>query len=83
MKAAYWLSDRCHVDLRHDASGRLFAEIRTKDGTSISLDSACGEFCSALTDFALRARVSAETAEIQQALLSRAFTQLLPRADGG
>ncbi|WP_242442980.1 His-Xaa-Ser system protein HxsD [Magnetospirillum sp. 15-1] len=84
LKAAYWLTDRCHVHVGRSQEGGLVAEIRTKDGREgLELTAACGEFCNALVDFALRARIAEETRGTQEALLQRAFVQLLPRAAGG
>lgn len=80
LKAAYWLTERCHVYV-HRQGELLVAEVRTKDGASGEpLTAACGEFCNALIDFAVRARVATETAGIQEALLRRAFLELVPRA---
>ncbi|WP_127079663.1 His-Xaa-Ser system protein HxsD [Rhodomicrobium lacus] len=84
LKAAYWLTDRCHVHLRRNAEGHLLADIRLKDGgAGLELTAACGDYCNALVDFALRERVAADTQAIQEALLQRAFLQALPRATGG
>lgn len=83
LKAAYWLSDRCHIHFRPRIDGQLVAEVRVKDGAGLDLTAACGEFCNALADAALRTRIAAETAGIQEALLQRAFVQLLPEQRGG
>ncbi len=84
LKAAYWLGEHCHVHIGRGQEGGLVAEIRTKDGCEgPELTAACGEFCNALIDFALRARIAEETKGTQEALLQRAFVQLLPRAAGG
>ena len=80
LKAAYWLTDRCYVHVTKSETGKLLAEIRLKDGSDISLVSLCGEFCNSLVDFAVRARVARETGPVQEALLQRAFVELLPKA---
>lgn len=76
-KAAYWFTDRCYIDIHRSEMGGLVAVIRGKDG-GCDLMAVAGEFCNALVDFALRARVAAETADIQEALLRRAFLELIP-----
>lgn len=81
LKAAYWLTDQCYVHVRRGEAGELFAEVRAKDGLGgASLERACGEFCNSLIDFAVRARVAAETSAVQEALLQRAFKELVPEA---
>ena len=83
LKAAYWLTDRCYVHVNRSSDGRLLAEIRAKDGEDASnLADISGEFCNALIDFAIRARVSEETKDIQEALLQRAFVELVPKVAG-
>ena len=80
LSAAYWLTDRCNVHVAHVIDGRLTAEVRLKDGAGGQpLADACWEFSNALIDAALRKRVSAQTADIQEALLRRAFSESLPR----
>lgn len=83
LKAVYWLTDRCHLHIWRPQDGSLAVELWPKDGARLSLQQACGEFCNALADAALRIRISAETAPIQEALLQRAFLQLMPRQNGG
>lgn len=79
LKAAYWLTDRGHIHIAHHPDGHLAADIRLKDGRAGEpLTQLCGEFCNALIDFALRERIATETADIQSALLQRAFIELLP-----
>lgn len=79
LRAAYWLSDSCHVHINKTNAGAITAEIRTKDGRDgPELTAACGEFCNGLIDFALRARVASETQDIHRALVQRAFSELLP-----
>jgi len=81
LRAAYWLGDRGHVYLSKD-DNRLIAEIRCKDGQSGEpLTFLCGEFCNGLVDFSLRARIAAESEDIQSALLQRAFIELIPKQD--
>ena len=81
LRAAYWLADRGYVYLSRDDS-RLFAEIRCKDGQGGEpLTSLCGEFCNGLVDFSLRARIAAESEDIQSALLQRAFVELIPKPE--
>ena len=80
LRAAYWLTDRGHIHLTRNAQNQLVAELRLKDGgDGAALTALCGEFCNGLIDFALRARIAAETQDIQEALLQRAFVELVPR----
>lgn len=80
LAAAYWLTDRCNIHVGSVIDGRVTAEIRLKDGTAgQALADVCGEFSNALIDAALRKRVSLQTADIQEALLRRAFAESLPR----
>lgn len=84
IKAAYWLADRCYVHIRRAARGGFVAEIRTKDGKSgDALTAACGEFCNSLIDFALRTSVADQTRNIHEAMLQRAFTELIPLSKDG
>ncbi len=79
LNAAYLLTDKCHVHVGRDGRG-VTAEIRLKDGSGgEALTKMCGEFCNALIDAALRARVNDATADIREALLRRAFGELVPR----
>jgi His-Xaa-Ser system protein HxsD len=81
LRAAYWLTDRYYVHVNKTGAGTIIAEIRTKDGRNgPELTAACGTFCNSLIDFALRARVTSETQDIQRALVQRAFIELLPKA---
>lgn len=83
LKAAYWLTDKYYVHVRRAEAEKLIAEVRAKDGADgTALIEACGEFCNSLIDFAVRAKIVAETKEIQQALLQRAFVELVPKAGG-
>jgi len=80
LNAAYLLTDRCHVHVGRGDGGALTAEIRLKDGSGgEALSQICGEFCNALIDAALRAMVTETTADIREALLKRAFSEMAPR----
>lgn len=81
LRAAYWLTEVCHVHLDKNVCGTIIVNIRTKDGqVGPDLTAACEEFCNSLIDFALRARIASETQDIQRALIQRAFIELLPKA---
>jgi len=83
LKAAYWLTDRCYVHVDRLPGGQIRAEIRPKDDeNSPDLPDVSGEFCNALIDFAVRAQVSEETKDIQEALVQRAFVELVPKTAG-
>lgn len=80
LRAAYWLTEVCHVHIDKKACGTITVNIRTKDGrVGPDLTAACEEFRNSLIDFALRARIASETQDIQRALIQRAFIELLPK----
>lgn len=80
LKAAYWMTDRMYVHLSRSPEGRLVVELRAKnDADAGTIQRYCGEFCNSLIDFAIRVRVSADTEDIQEALLKRAFLGLVPK----
>ncbi len=80
LKAAYWITDRCHVRLVTTPEGKLFAEICTKDGRSDATPIEIRkDFENALVDFTLRERIASETREIHEALIKRAFVESMPK----
>nr|WP_294516295.1 His-Xaa-Ser system protein HxsD [uncultured Rhodopila sp.] len=81
LQAAYWMTDRCHVHFAAEPDGVLVAEIvpKSRDGSETLAD-LCRDFENALIDCALRIRIAAETRDLQQALLRRAFSEALPKA---
>ena len=84
LRAAYWLTDRGYIHLSKREDGYLLAEIRLKDGgAGEHLTELCAEFCNGLIDFEVRSRVAAETQAVQEALLQRAFVELLPKGPSG
>ncbi len=84
LRAAYWLSERGYIHFSRRDEETLVAEIKLKDGCDrLALTALCGDFCNGLIDFALRARISAETQDIQAALLQRAFVELVPKPASG
>jgi His-Xaa-Ser system protein HxsD len=81
IQAAYWMTDRCHVHFAAEPDGVLVAAIvpRSRDGSAAPAELR-GDFENALIDCALRIRIAAETRDLQQALLRRAFSEALPKA---
>jgi His-Xaa-Ser system protein HxsD len=77
LKTAYWHTDRFFLYLHRDdcAPQRVLVEMRGKDGAPGRdvLVAACGEFANALLDQTVRQRVLAETRDVRDALLRKAF----------
>lgn len=79
LKAAYEVSGVCSVDLSRPAPGEIQARLELRPGQPVgALEEASDAFRQALLDFTVRARVLAETKDIQEALLRRAFTEMVP-----
>jgi len=78
-KAAYWFTDRYYVFLDRAPEGRIVVELRAKEADHGDLRVACAEFCNALVDFRVRDIVTKETMPIREALVTRAFTEGVPK----
>lgn len=79
LKAAYEVSGACSVDLSRPAPGEIQARLELRPGQPLeALEEAYDGFRQALLDFTVRARVLTETKDIQEALLRRAFTEMIP-----
>lgn len=78
-KAAYWITGICDVHLSRPCPGEILAGLRLKTGGTVAeFEQSCLDFRQALLDFAVRARVAAETKDIHEALLRRAFIEMAP-----
>jgi His-Xaa-Ser system protein HxsD len=79
LKAAYEISGICSVDLSRPAPGEIQARLELRPGQPMgALEEAYHAFRQNLLDFTVRARVLRETKDIQEALLRRAFTEMVP-----
>ena len=73
-KTAYWYTDRFYLFLDRDAEAALRVEIRPKAlEPKPDLVRSCREFCNALIDQEVRQHVLAETGEVRDVLLRKAF----------
>ena len=75
LKTAYWFTDQYFLFFPENSSPSIFnVEVRPKDGGGKdSLLTACGEFSNRLLDQELRQRVIAETGEVRNTLVRKAF----------
>src|SRR5471030_1729315 len=67
LKTAYWFTDQYYLYLSNNRATELLdVEFRLKQGDDIAkLKVACGEFCNAMLDQAVRQRVLDETAPVR------------------
>lgn len=74
-KVAYWYTERFYIFLaRGDDPQQIRVELRPKQFMKTDLlAAACRKFCNALIDYRVRQEVLAETSEIRDALLRKAF----------
>jgi len=75
-KAAYWYTDSYYLFLSRETKEDKYIriEIRSKNKSeSCQLANACREFCNQLIDYRVRRTVIAETSDIRDALLRKAF----------
>ncbi|MDQ2084106.1 His-Xaa-Ser system protein HxsD [Xanthobacteraceae bacterium Astr-EGSB] len=80
LRAAYSVANQSHVHLARSQDGMLIAELRRKDGRNGSaFAEACGEFCNALIDFAVREHIATATHQLHDALLRQAFLEAVPK----
>jgi len=82
LNAAYLLGDRFYAQLARHSSGRLVVAFRPSDG-QVSVASLRRDFDAALIDASLRVRVATSTADIRQALLTRAFADMAQKHGKG
>ena len=75
MKTAYWFTDTHYIFIaRGDTPDSLRIELRTKAQTEPGdLELLAREFCNRLLDQQVREMVAAETGEIRDALIKKAF----------
>ncbi len=75
LKTAYWFTDRYFLFFsKNENSSFLNVEIRPKnDDVKNFFLTACGEFSNRLLDQELRQRVIAETSEVRNVLVKKAF----------
>lgn len=75
LKTAYWFTDSHYLFLSRLPGGTvLTVELRQKQGTSlVELQAACGEFANRLLDAEVRQRVLAETSNVRDTLIRKAF----------
>lgn len=75
LKTAYWFTDKYFLFFSENGNSSILnVEIRPKNDESKSrLLEACGEFSNRLLDYELRQRVIAETCEIRNTLVKKAF----------
>jgi His-Xaa-Ser system protein HxsD len=75
LKTAYWFTDSHYLFLSRLPRGTvLTVELRQKQGTSLAdLQAAGGEFANRLLDAEVRQRVLAETSNVRDTLIRKAF----------
>lgn len=80
-KSSYWFTDRFYVFLDVPQPGRVMVEFRPKETIADDgLQAAVAEFCNMLLDFRVREVVLLETAQIREALVTRAFMEGIPHS---
>jgi His-Xaa-Ser system protein HxsD len=74
-KAAYWHTDRLYLFFsRGHVPDQIHVEIRPKqDIAQEALEAVARDFCNAIIDYQVRQEVIAETGEIRDTLLRKAF----------
>jgi His-Xaa-Ser system protein HxsD len=82
LRACYWGTNSAYIHIPESPDDRLVVRIKLKHSSPtlenpkpISIREFVGEFCNALLDFELRRQVEAETAELRQLILAKAFSE--------
>jgi His-Xaa-Ser system protein HxsD len=82
LKACYWSSGVAFVHVPEASDGRLAIRIELKkrlptlsNTKPILLQDFVKEFCNSLLDFELRRQVEAETSQVRQLILAKAFSE--------
>lgn len=75
LKTCYWFSRdfTCEVVAHDDTAAEVL--IKPKPGCRIPLDGARDRFVEMAMDFALRERITAQTSEVRDLLLAKAFSE--------
>ena len=73
LKTCYWFSRHYTFELKH-GDGRTTVRLLPKDAT-LPTSAVHGEFLAMATDFSLRERIEARTANIREILLAKAFAE--------
>lgn len=74
LRACYVFADRCYCWIQSEGAGRLLVAFKDRKG-KLDADALRGEFANALVDFALRAVIEANTAEVRKAIVIAALTE--------
>lgn len=74
LRACYAFADRCYCWIQSEGAGRLLIAFKDRKG-KLDPETVRGEFANALVDFALRAVIEANTAEVRKAIVTAALTE--------
>lgn len=74
LKTCYWYSRLFTFEIKQNGHGRTVVKLTAKDRL-MQTDAVRGEFIAAATDFSLRERIEAKTANIREILLAKAFAE--------
>jgi His-Xaa-Ser system protein HxsD len=74
LKACYWFSRDFACEVTEDDAGHSIVSLRPKV-PGVSLEGVHDDFMNQALDFALRERVNANTADIRDLLLAKAFSE--------
>lgn len=75
LKACYWFSRDFFCDVQDEGTGHAIVLLRPKRPLVLSLEEAKEAFTAQALDFALRERITAQTAGVRDLLLAKAFSE--------
>jgi len=82
LRAASWLSNAAFIQVPDSSDSKFVVLIRQKHTTptlevpkQVNIDELVGEFCNSVLEFELRQQVQAETTQIRQIILAKAFSE--------
>ena len=79
LRTAYWFTDRCYLYIARPSPGSLRVQFKLKsqksDPAVETLEEVAGEFLNSLLDHQLRRDIEAETGQIRELLVTKAFAE--------
>lgn len=75
LKACYWLSRDFECDVSRGSNGNFTVRLQPKPTCRITPEEAREQITTLAIDFALRERVTLQTAEVRELLLAKAFSE--------
>ena len=80
LRTAYWFTDRCYLYITRSGPSLLRVQFKPKatkqpDQVADPLEEIAGEFLNALLDHQLRHEIEAETGQIREFLIAKAFAE--------